>query len=155
MGLRHNGHKLRQRPIAMAQDIRYPGGRVGKASGPQIARLAWLRDANSMLTITIMGLSHYPRHGHGLELWPCLGLAQGKIQRPTANGHRPRHSPRYRYPWVRVGRACGPRTACLGRKSYTYHYHTNAHRKLERIPIRSMRLSMCRRQCSAHQYKEI
>ena len=75
-----------------------------------------------MLTITIplpyhtipyhMGLSHYPSHGHGLELWPCLGLA--KYQRRTANGHSSRHGPRYRYPWVRVGRACGPRKACLG-----------------------------------------
>ena len=97
-----NGHKLG----AMAQDIRYPGGRVGKACGPQMARLAWLKDTKSMLTITIMGLSHYPRHGHGLELWPCLGLAQGKIQRPTANGHMlwPQAMAQdIKYPWVRVG----------------------------------------------------
>ena len=33
-----------------------------------------------------------------------------------------------------------------------YHYHTNAYRKLERKPIRSTRLSMGRRQCSAHQF---
>ena len=84
MGLRHNGHwampwpslpgpqvwasakamamALGFRPLpgpqAMAQDIRYPGVRVGEACGPQTARLAGLRDAKSMLTITItiMGL---------------------------------------------------------------------------------------------------
>ena len=104
------------------------------------------------IPLPIIPLPVWPR----LKLWPCLGLAQGKIQRPTANGHSPRHGPRYRYPWVRVAGACGLRTACLGgaegRKSYAYHYHTNAYRKLERKPIRSTRLSMGRRQCSAHQF---
>ena len=36
-----------------------------------------------------------------------------------------------RYPWVRVGEACGPRTARQGggegRKIYAYHYHYHYH----------------------------
>ena len=48
-GQQANGHKL----VAMAQDIRYPGVRVGEACGQQTARLPWLRDAKVVLTITI------------------------------------------------------------------------------------------------------
>ena len=61
--LKANGHKLGTK----AQDIRYPGVRVGEACGPGVAVLGGLRDAKVMLTITIplpyhyhtiMGLSH-------------------------------------------------------------------------------------------------
>ena len=91
------------KPWPKILDIR--GCAWGKPVGSRRPGNPRLRDAKLMLTITItitiMGLSHYPRHGHGLELWPCLGLAQGKIQRPTANGHSPRHGPRYgSFPFV-------------------------------------------------------
>ena len=62
-----NGHKL----VAMAQDIRYPGVRVGEACGPWTAPTAGVRDGKiyAYHYHTIMGLSHYPSHGHGrLEL---------------------------------------------------------------------------------------
>ena len=112
-----NGHKLG----AMAQDIRYPGVRVGEACGPQTARLARLRDAKVMLTITIplplplpygikpLCLGH--GHGHG------LGLGHGtrqisKGQGQQANGHKlVAMAQDIRYPWLRVGEACGPGVA--------------------------------------------
>ena len=69
-------------------DIR--GCAWGKPVGQELPLNPRLEDAKSLLTIPLpyhMGLSHYPSHGHGLELWPCLGLAEGKIHKPTAS-HR-------------------------------------------------------------------
>ena len=71
-----------------------------------------------------------PSHGHGLGLedialgpWPRAWL--------KANGHKlGTMAQDIRYPGVRVGEACGPRTAWQrgvgGRKidAYHYHYHT-------------------------------
>ena len=69
-----------------------------------------------------------PSHGHGLGLedialgpWPRAWL--------KANGHKlGAMAQDIRYPGVRVGEACGPGVALLGRvegrKSYAYHYHT-------------------------------
>ena len=68
----------------MAQDIRYPGVRVGEACGPWTALLAGVEDRkiyayhyhyhyHTIPYHTIMGLSHYPSRDHGLELWPCMG----------------------------------------------------------------------------------
>ena len=91
-----NGHKLG----AMAQDIRYPGVRVGEACGPQTASQGGV-EGRKTITITIpygiKPLTHtWPGSwGHGPG---AMALAQAMAQD-------------IRYPWVRVGEACGPRVA--------------------------------------------
>ena len=92
----------------MAQDIRYPGVRVGEACGQQPG----LRDAKVMLTITIPLPYHYgikplclgQRHG--------LGLGQGTSKPPKAkakaNGHKlVAMAQDIKYPGVRVYKPVG------------------------------------------------
>ena len=112
-----NGHKHG----AMAQDIRYPGVRVGEACGPGVAVLGGVEGRKSYAyhyhTITIpLPLPYGIKplclgHGHG------LGLGHGtrqisKGQGQQANGHKlVAMAQDIRYPWARVGEACGPGVA--------------------------------------------
>ena len=112
--------------VAMAQDIRYPGVRVGEACGPWTACLAGVEGRKSYAyhyhyhTITITNgikplcLGHGHGHGHGQR--HGLGLGHGTSKSPKAkaqakakaNGHKlVAMAQDIRYPGVRVGEACG------------------------------------------------
>ena len=109
------------KPWPKILDIR--GCAWGKPVGSRRPGNPRLGDAKVMLTITIplpyhyhtiMGLSHYPSHGHGRRLAIGLGPSHGPWPRAwlKANGHKlGAMAQDIRYPGVRVGEACGPGVA--------------------------------------------
>ena len=70
-----NGHKL----VAMAQDIRYPGVRVGEACGPWTAWQAGVEDRK---------IYAYHYHYHTITI-TIMGLSQPASQPAWASGHCP------------------------------------------------------------------
>ena len=130
------GHKFE----AKAQDI-IRGCAWGKPVGQESPLNPRLRDANFMLTITIPLPYHYHYGIKPLpQPWPwpramalprrqCLGHGTSKISKGEGqHASAQTMAQDIRYPWVRVGEACGPQLGLYpgveGRKIYAYHYHT-------------------------------